>query len=137
LNHFTHLRGPRHFNKTCMIRNLKVVRVNTFCNTPRMPSIRLLKPSISCPDIAHVTQSLFGLVVGLLRKLDPENQVTETVAVHALACASSICAVCVRNESEALGAASLAVLGQEDTSDTTVALEDLAEVVLFGEFGNL
>ena len=92
---------------------------------------------MSCPNVAHITQPLFGLVVGLLRKLDPENQVTETVAVHALACASSICAVCVRNESEALGAASLAVLGQEDTSDTTGALEDLAEVVLFGEFGNL
>ena len=80
---------------------------------------------------------LFGLLVGLLRELHPENQVAETVAVHALACAGSICAVCVRDESKALGAAGLAVLGQEDTSDTTVALEDLAEVVLFGEFGNL
>ena len=61
----------------------------------------------------------------------------ETVAIHALARPSSICAVCVRDESKALGTAGLAVLGQEDTSDTAVALEDLAEVVLFGEFGNL
>ena len=81
--------------------------------------------------------SLFGLLVGLLRKLHSENQVPETVAVHALARPSSICAVCVRDESKALGAAGLAVLGQEDTSDTAVALEDLAEVVFFGEFGDL
>ena len=61
----------------------------------------------------------------------------ETVAIHALARPSSICAVCVRDESKALGTAGLAVLGQEDTSDTAVALEDLAEVVFFGEFGDL
>ena len=121
-----------------MIRNLKVVRVNTFCNTPRMPFNTPAKTLHVMPQrSSRYPTSLFGLVVGLLRKLDPENQVAETVAVHALACASSICAVCVRNESKALGAAGLAVLGQEDTSDTTVALEDLAKVVLFGEFGNL
>jgi hypothetical protein len=88
-------------------------------------------------DLRSQDPSLFGLLVGLLRKLDPENQVAETVAVHALACASSICAVCVRDESKALGTSGFAVLGQEDAGDAAVALEDFAEVVFFGEFGDL
>ena len=103
---------------------------------PNAFSIRLLNPPCHTSNIAQ-RRSLFGLLVGLLRKLYSQDQVAETVAIHALARPSSICAVCVRDESKALGTAGLAVLGQEDTSDTAVALEDLAEVVFFGEFGDL
>lgn len=62
---------------------------------------------------------------------------TVTVTVHALARPGGVCAVCVRNESETLGAARLTVLGQENASDAAVALEDVAQIVLLGEFGNL
>lgn len=73
----------------------------------------------------------------LLGKLDAENQVLETKAIHVRASLCSVVAVCVGNEGEALGHAGFAVLGKEDSCDVAVSREECAELVLLCKLGNL
>lgn len=92
------------------------------------------KSSSAHPKSPESSSSNLG---GLLGKLDSENQVLETKAIHVRASLRSVLAVCVRDESEALGHAGLAILGQEDSCDVAVSGEELAELVLLCKLGNL
>jgi hypothetical protein len=73
----------------------------------------------------------------LLRKLDLENKMLVAEAVDLLARAGGVSSIDKRNEREALCAAGLAVFGQEDAGDAAEALEDVAQFLLFGHFGDL
>lgn len=73
----------------------------------------------------------------LLGELDSQDKMFETETIHVLASLRSIVAVCVRDESEALGHTSLPVLCEEDSCDVTVSREQCAELVLFCQLGNL
>ena len=61
----------------------------------------------------------------------------ETKAVHLLACPHGVGAIRKADEGEALGQTSLAVLGQEHTSDTAEALEHLAQLRFFRKLRDL
>lgn len=73
----------------------------------------------------------------LLGKLDTQDQMSVSVTIHLLARNSRIGALDKADESESLCFARLSVLGQEDTGDAAETLEHGAEVVFFGEFGDL
>lgn len=61
----------------------------------------------------------------------------ERTAIHLLAGARSIAAICETDESEALGSLGLSVSGKEDSGDAAEAFEQIAEFSFFRQLGNL
>lgn len=93
-----------------------MLRISEMCHSFHY-AIALLDLVLQCakdnsssapPNAPESSDSNLG---GLLGKLDSENQVLETKAIHVRASLRSVLAVCVRDESEALGHTSLAILG--------------------------
>lgn len=60
-----------------------------------------------------------------------------TVTVDLLARPRGVSSVRITDEGESLRSARFPIFSQENSSDTAVFLEDIAEVVFFGEFGDL
>ena len=89
------------------------------------------------PLLPSLVPTKFAHLSSLLGKLDAENQVLETKAIHVRASLRSVVAVRVGNEGKALGHTSLSVLGQEDSCDVTVSAEECAKLVLLCKLGNL
>ena len=63
-----------------------------------------------------------------------EGQLT---AINLLACSRSIAPLLEADERETLGPAGIPIFSEEDSGHAAEALEDLAQVVLFGELGDL
>lgn len=76
-------------------------------------------------------------LLSLFGKLDAQNQVLETKAVHLGGSLFGIRTIHVADESKALGHASFPVLGKEHSGDATEALEHVAQLALLGHLGNL
>lgn len=70
----------------------------------------------------------FVVLLSLLGKLDPENEMLETKSVHLVACRDSVAVVCEADEGETLGHTSFPVLGEEDSGDTAETLEHIAQL---------
>ena len=76
-------------------------------------------------------------LLSLLRKLDLEDKMLETEAVHLAARPLGVGPVREADKGEALCAARLPVLGQEHARDAAEALEHVAQLLLLGHFGHL
>lgn len=76
-------------------------------------------------------------LLSLLRKLDSQNQMLETKAVHLGRSLLGVGTIHVADESKALGHAGFPVLGKEHSGDATEALEHVAQLALLGHLGNL
>lgn len=76
-------------------------------------------------------------LLSLLGKLDAQDEMLETVAVHLVAGLDGVLPVHEADKGEALGHARLPVLRQEHARNASEALEHVAELALLGHLGNL
>lgn len=72
-----------------------------------------------------------------LRELDAEDKMAVTEAIHFLASACGVAAICETDESEALGSLGLSVSGKEDSGDAAEALEQIAKFSFFRQLGHV
>lgn len=99
-----------------------------------------LRNSFSLPSTIHCPCTTFATILFLrclLGKLDSEDEVLETKAVHLVAGSDGVVAVEVADEGKSLGEARLAVLGQEDALDTAKPLKQVTQLALLRHLRHL
>lgn len=74
---------------------------------------------------------------GPLGELDAQDQMSVTLTVHLLACPCSLRPVNKTDESKTFSTTSLSVFCEEDSCNTTKALEHVAKFLFFCHLGDL
>jgi hypothetical protein len=90
-----------------------------------------LMPNLPCPNKVNESfRTSRRHLLRLLGKFHSENEMLESVTVHLGAGLNSVTPVRKADKGEALGKTSVAVFGQEDTSDPTEALKHVTKLIL-------